>query len=199
VLQRIIDERMKKTILIFIIIIIVLNARAQLYDQYRSGYYINNKGDTIRGYILYKKGGKARIDYFKTGDKKAKKIYPEDCREFVLNDTIRFVRTDWGFTVKVGIGMIDVTDDFIEVLETGKVNLYMHHSVSGGANFGSKVDWDNLVVRKDSSVYIGLHPNIDKRRREIEKQLKGDDRLIEILCREKVSEIRAGIKEYNSK
>ncbi|MEI9908569.1 MAG: hypothetical protein WDO71_02215 [Bacteroidota bacterium] len=191
---------MKKIFLFFFIVSVALYAKAQLdYNSYRRGYYISNKGDTMVGYIRYLRGNRARIEYFATGDKKAVKIYPGNCPEFVLNDTIKYIRIDGGFSVKVGIGVINVFDDFIEVLETGKVNLYVHHGISGAANFGGTVDWDNLVVRKDSSVYIGLHPNLDKRRREIEKQLKGEDKLIEIFCREKVSEIRKGIKEYNSK
>jgi hypothetical protein len=151
------------------------------------------------GYIRYVKGNRARIEYFATGDMKAVKKFPKDCQEFVLSDSIRFIRPTGGFTVKVGIGMMDITNDFIEVLQTGKVNLYMHHGISGAANFAGIVDWDNLVVRKDSSVYIGLHPNLNRRRREMENHFKGDNELIEILCREKVGEIIEGIKEYNSK
>jgi hypothetical protein len=186
----------------FFVSMVTLYATAQTrdFDQYRRGYYINNKGDTLVGYVLYVRGNNnGRIEYFATGDKKAKKIHPKDCREFVMSDTIKFIRVDGKFSVKAGIGMIDIVNDFIEVLETGKVNLYMHHGISGSANFGTPLDWDNLVVKRDSSAYIGLHPNLDKRRREVEKQLKGEDELIEILCRETTNEIREGIKEYNAK
>src|SRR5258705_4517538 len=172
---------MKKLLLLFYVYTVALYAKAQLdYDPYRHGYYITNKGDTMAGYIRYIRGNRARIEYFKTGDKKAVKIYPTACREFLLSDSIRFIRTNAAFTVKVGIGLIDVTSDFVEVLQTGKVNLYMHHGISGSANFAATVDWDNLVVGKDSSVYIGLHPNMRRRKKEIEKYLKGEDELIEI-------------------
>src|SRR5258705_7009880 len=137
---------MKKLFLLFIIFTVAPCVKAQFdYGSYRHGFYINNKGDTIIGYIRYVKGNRARIEYFATGDKKAVKIYPKDCHEFVLSDSIRFIRPNGGFIVKVGIGMIDITNDFIEVLQTGKVNLYMHHGISGAANFAGTVDWDNLV------------------------------------------------------
>jgi len=198
---------MKALILSLVIVVATVPAKAQFayvdYQQYRRGYYINNNGDTLVGYIRYIRGNRGRIEYFKTGDKKAKKIQPKDCREFVLSDTIKFVRVDAGFSVKIGIGMWDVSDDFVEVLETGKVNLYMHHGIAAtvtpGGVTGNPMDVNNLVIGKDSSVWVGLHPNINKRRKEMEKLLKGEDELIEILCRNDAGAIRQGIKQYNSK
>ena len=196
---------MRRLLFGVLVLLVTLHVEAQHFDteEYYGGYYLDTSGTKVYGFIRYRTNPNPRIEFRPRWEDKSKRVYPEECNGFVLRDSIRFIRVIGSFKVKCGVGMIEVTADFVRVLDTGKVNLYMHYSTSGNGSrdIPGIIYWDNLVVRKNdpAAPYIGLHPNLKKRRKALEEKLKGEDELIEILCREKVEDVRSGLKEYNSR
>jgi hypothetical protein len=161
------------------------------------GYYIDSSGKKSEGLIRYIRGNNPRIEFKADKDEKKKKIYPATCVEFGFDSTSRFIKAE-GFAIRIGVWYPDVTSDFIEVLEEGKISLFKHYSIVGDGSTGT-LDVENLVVKVHGSSYVGLHPNVRKREKELKEVYIDNSDIIDILINKNVDAMRKLIKEYNLK
>lgn len=168
------------------------------FRKFYKGYYINNTGEKIEGFIKYIRGNNGRIEFKKNEEDKKKKVQTIECSEFVLDSSIRFIKAG-GFYAKMGISNEYIERDFLEVLEEGKVSLYKHYGTVGSYAIGNTyAEIENLVIKKED-FYVGLHPNIKKRKKELKERYADSPDIIDILVYKDENEMRKLIKEYNIK
>ncbi len=128
----------------------VVEVKERDFEKYQQGYYINEAGEKVYGLIRYIMGREARIDYKATESAKREKIYPSECKEFVVGNQTRFIRVTQSFEIKAGVFKVIISDDFMQVLEEGKLSLVYHYSISG--YYLSYSEYEHRLILKDDAL-----------------------------------------------
>jgi hypothetical protein len=115
-----------KALIILFFLFASLIAAAQDFKEFKKGFYYSTDSVKHEGFISYEysiNGYKPNFKFKSKEKDKAQKIKPEMCIKFTYNTTEFIVlknfksKLAWTYTV---------AQDFVEVIDTGKVNLYKH-------------------------------------------------------------------------
>ena len=174
------------------------------------GHYLDKEGRSHEGFIYYKKGGLNPHIRFKVNDSDDdfKKIFPSECKEFVVDSTRRFVSKKM-FKIYAG----NIPSDFVEVIADGSIGLFRHLTIStepdgvsalaGPAVRRKVVDVETLLVaKKGNNELTHLDVNQKKLKKVLSDFFSEDKEMSQrVTTMDKISEqdIIYLVEEYNKK
>jgi len=121
----------------------------------------------------------------------AVKLTAEDISAFVIGkDSFAIVQN-----IKINSIQGEYKRDFAQVIEVGRINLFVHKSASSDGQFS--YDNDKFVLSRDNKVFLGIW-NINKQREEIAEYFsERPDLLAKILDKKDETPIQTIVKEFN--
>jgi len=115
---------MKTSVLLGLIALLLIPNQGLSQNEWRRGYYYDAEGEKIEGIISLRNYN--LLHYRKTKNSKRKKLKPTDVKAYVVGtDSFTVKKNYW---VKYGLSGYSVKKGFVEVLETGKINIYWHYA-----------------------------------------------------------------------
>ncbi len=125
---------------ILVLVLFVFACNAAFSQKFKEGHYYTHDGQRVDGLIRhhYQARFSAKPDnhivFKENADAKQKKLTTKDVRAFVINNDSFIIVKD--FVIN---GFAYYEEDFVKVVKTGKINLYLHHSTSPnqGGGYGT--------------------------------------------------------------
>ena len=184
---------------IFILLsILTLQPKSSLAEPFLKGHYYTNDGKRVEGLIKFGRatfsafGSKPSNIKFKANSSSSTvKLTAEDISAFVIEkDSFAIVQN-----IKINSIHGEYARDFAQVIEVGRINLFVHKSSSSDGKFS--YDHDKFVISKDNKVFLGIW-NINKQREEISEYFsERPDLLAKILDKKDETPIPMLVKEFN--
>ncbi|MBK8087156.1 MAG: hypothetical protein IPK31_03930 [Chitinophagaceae bacterium] len=193
--------KISKIKLLFVIIsVLSLNCYGQDYeDIFLRGYYVNNNGEKVEGFIKYKQGTNSRLVYKKTLDSRNKKLDKSEVKEFFIGSNIHFIKCTQDIKVRVQLWNISMESDFIRIFEDGKISLYIHYiKFTNPQPTPYPVIIETILIKKQGSeVLEPLSDNRDKKRRKLEELFPGEPNVVEGLSQDNWEDVLSFVRAYN--
>ena len=186
---------------IFILLtILTLQSKSLLAAPFLKGHYYTNDGKKIEGLIKFGRatfsafGSKPSSIKFKANaNSKAEKLTAEDISGFVIGkDSFAIVQN-----IKINSIHGEYTRDFAQVIEVGRINLFVHKSSSSDGKVS--YDHDKFVISNDNKVFLGIW-NFNKQREEISEYFsERPDLKAKIMDKKDETPVQTLVKEFNKK
>jgi uncharacterized beta-barrel protein YwiB (DUF1934 family) len=141
---------MKSILFCFVFILFFESLFAQTYTQ---GAYYTHEGQRIEGLIQhnyfarFSDGPDNYINFKETSDSKKKKLTTKEVKSFVIgSDSFVIIKH---FTIN---SFAYYEEDFVKIIKTGNLNLYLHYSTGGSGNTFFLVS--NYILEKDAKLVV---------------------------------------------
>jgi hypothetical protein len=133
------------------------------HAQYKPGYFISKDKSIHYGLIRQNLGNKPSISFKETKKQKAVEYTPDDIPGFVIEQDSFVVLRNFNF--QFGFSLIPVTADFVKVLQTGDVSLYVHYGSVTMYRQYTVYDYgpiSNYILKKKNNYELKVVPNKEK-------------------------------------
>ena len=169
-------------------------------DEYKNGHYYTTDGRKVYGLIVFLRGSfsvfgtsPGIIKYKPNTNTKPVKLNSSDISAFVIERDSFTLITDFKINSIGGV----FRKDFVQVLETGALKLYLHRSSSNDGRY--HYEHQRLVISVDNKRYFGIWSQ-QKQREEIARYFEDETVLKEkILDKRDETPLHVLVRAYNWK
>jgi hypothetical protein len=181
-----------------ILTVLLFEVQTLFAAPFLDGYYYAKDGQKVEGLIKFNRGSfsvfgsrPSSIKFKSNSGSKSVKLTPDDILSFVVESDS--FTTIYNFKINSISG--EYTQDFAQVIEVGKISLYLHRSSSSDGKM--HYEHDNFIISADHRKFLGLW-NFNRQREEIAKYFSNRPDLVEkILDKKDKTSIRLLVRDFN--